>query len=167
MIIKIFDKQKQIIAVLIYLSSVIFFILGLTHPIMGAEVLLGLKKTEIFLYDSFEYFFKKREYVLGMILLLFTLILPILKYLFIGLKFFGFKFYQSKSMHHVLEIINKWAMLDVFIVALLIMTFKFESSFINNYVMIGASYFAISILLLMICSYLTKSTYSTDKFLKV
>lgn len=158
MSIKKFDKPKHIIAVLIYLSSVIFFILGLTHPIMGAEVLLGLKETEIYLYDSFEYFFKKREYVLGTILLIFTLVLPIFKYLFIGLKFFGFKFYKSRSMHHVLEIINKWAMLDVFIVALLIMTFKFESSFISNYVMIGASYFAISILLLMICSYLSKET---------
>ncbi len=156
--IKKFDKPKHIIAVLIYLCSVIFFILGLTHPIMGAEVVLGLKQTEIYLYDSFEYFFKKREYVLGVILLIFTLILPTLKYLFIGLKFFGFKIYKSRSMHHLLEIINKWAMLDVFIVALLIMTFKFESSFISNYVMTGASYFAISILLLMICSYLSKET---------
>ena len=151
------DKKTKIIAVIIFLASISLFVLGLSHPIMGAEVFLGLKSTEIYLKDSFEYFYKREEYFLGTILLVFTLILPILKYLFLSLIIFNIKLPQTRWVHYVLEIINKWAMLDVFIVALLIMTFKFESTIIDNYVMVGTSYFAASIILLMTCSFLLRT----------
>jgi len=148
------DKRIYIIAVVVYIVSVIFFIMGITHPIMGSEVLLGLKSSEIYLIDSFEYFYKREEFVLGTILLVFTIILPIAKYLFLMVMLLKVSLPNLRWIHHTLEIVNKWAMLDVFIVALLIMTFKFESTLIDNYVMIGTTYFAVSIILLMSSSYL-------------
>ena len=148
------DKRIYIIAISVYIVSIGFFVLGITHPIMGAEVFLGLKSTEIYLIDSFEYFYKREEYLLGTILLVFTIILPIAKYMFLVIMLLKVSLPNLRWVHHTLEIVNKWAMLDVFIVALLIMTFKFESTLIDNYVMIGTTYFAVSIILLMICSYL-------------
>ncbi len=148
------DKRTYIFAIIIYLISIGFFVLGLTRPIMGTEVFLGLKSSEIYLIDSFEYFYKREEIVLGTILLVFTLILPIAKYLFLAVILFKVSLPSLRWIHHLLEIVNKWAMLDVFIVALLIMTFKFESTLIDNYVMIGTTYFAISIILLMTSSFL-------------
>jgi paraquat-inducible protein A len=124
---------------------------------MGAEVLLGLKSTEISLTDSFEYFFKRKEWILGGVLLLFTFILPILKFGFLGTRLLNIQLSRGPVAEHILSIINKWAMLDVYIVALLIMTFKFESTIIDNYVMIGTGYFAMSILLMMVCSYFLKT----------
>ena len=54
-----------------------------------------------------------------------------------------------------LEIINKWAMLDVFVVAVLILNMKFDSVIIISKLEHGTTLFAISIVLMMICSFVT------------
>ncbi len=149
-----FDKRRYFIALFIYLSSLCLFILGLTNPILGSEILLGIKKSQVFLTDTFQYFFRQGDWFLGCVLIVFTLILPILKYLVLLSRLISFDRWYTERWQHLFEMLNKWAMLDVFIVALFIMTFKFESTIFDNYVMIGASYFAGSIILLIISSQL-------------
>ena len=150
------DKPRKMIVLLIYLASITLFIFAVQKPIMGTEILMGLKSSEVYLTDSIEYFFENGDWFLGTIILLFTFILPILKYLFVGTQVFRIPLPRGQWVHNILEVINKWAMLDVFIVALLIMTFKFETTIMSNYVMIGTNLFAASIILLMISSYLLK-----------
>ena len=153
------DQRRRLIAGGIYITSVVLFILGISNPIMGSELLMGLKRSEVYLTDSIEYFYENGDWFIGSVILVFTFILPILKYLFLGTQLIPIKFPKHKWVGHVLQIINKWAMLDVYIVALLIMNFKFESTILDNYVMSGTKWFAASILLLMGCSYiLSQST---------
>ncbi|NNE54836.1 MAG: hypothetical protein HKN32_02365, partial [Flavobacteriales bacterium] len=129
---KAIDQPRKIIVLLIYLASVTLFVFAVQNPIMGSEILMGLKSSEVYLTDSIAYFFENGDWFLGSIILLFTFILPILKYLFIGTQVFRIPLPRGEWIHHTLEIINKWAMLDVFIVALLIMTFKFETTIMSN-----------------------------------
>ena len=155
-----FDQRKRIIVGILYLGAVILFILGVTNPIMGSEVLLGLKTSKVYLTDSITYFYKREEWFLGTILLIFTIVLPILKLIYLGLQILGVHFGKSKTTAHILNIINKWAMLDVFIVALLIMTFKFDTTIVDQYILIGTTYFAAAILLIMLISYLLRYGYN-------
>jgi len=137
---------------LVYLISAVFFVLGLTNPIMGRDILLGLERSDIYLLDSVRYFFEEGEWFLGIMLCLFTFIVPIFKYVTVGVVLIGLKEKISKTLMNGLEFINKWAMLDVFIVALVVMNMKFETAIIDTFLMRGTTYFAVSVLLLMFCS---------------
>ena len=110
----------------------------------------------MYLTDSIEYFFNNGDLFIGCLLLFFTLIFPILKYIFLGTQLFQIKIPMKKGVIIALEIINKWAMLDVFIVALIILNMKFDSLFINTELKVGTTFFAISIVLMMICSFILR-----------
>lgn len=142
------------LTIFLYIASAVLFILGITSPIMKNEVLFGLKQEYIYLAGSVKYFYNDGEWFLGTLILVFTLILPILKYIIIGLKLINIDFYGRRTMATVMELINKWAMLDVFVVALIIVNFKFDSLIIKTSNSIGTAYFAASVLLLMVCSYI-------------
>jgi paraquat-inducible protein A len=135
----------------LYLTSIVFFVLGMIHPIMSTTMFL-LSKKEIYLKDSVQFFFDEGELFIGVLILVFTFIFPILKYLYLGSKLIGFQFKGSKMSEVIIDIINKWAMLDVFVVALIIINMKMNSAIIKSTLKSGATYFAISILLLMVCS---------------
>lgn len=151
-------KTTRIIVIALYLTSLAFFILGLTNPIMSSEIISGWWSEEhIYLIDSVDYFFKEGEMVIGTIVLLFSIVFPILKYIFLGLETIGFhKLSKIKVLNLFLEIINKWAMLDVFVVALVIINMKFDSILIKTKINIGATYFALSIVILTVCAFILK-----------
>ena len=142
------------IAILLLLASVFFFILGFMYPLLQTGFSLGpftLERDYVYIGSSFRYFFNKGEIFIGLLLLFFTIIFPILKYIFLFLTFAGHQFPRHHFVGTVLEVINKWAMLDVFVVAVLILNMKFDSSIIISKLESGTVLFAISVLLLM-CS---------------
>jgi paraquat-inducible protein A len=147
-------------AILLYLASIAFFVYGMLSPIMSSTMFLLYKK-DIYLIDSVGFFFDEGELFIGVLILIFTFILPILKYIYLGLKLLGVRFAPSRISEIIIDIINKWAMLDVFVVALIIINMKMNSAIIKSTLKMGATYFAISIILLMICSFWIK--YSEDK----
>lgn len=154
---------SKIIIVLLWMASVTFFVLGLTHPILetGLGFLYGLVTINheyIYLSGAFRYFFEKGEVFIGLLLLLFTIIMPILKYVFLLLAIFNVRFKTQKAFMIVLDVVNKWSMLDVFVVALLILNMKFGSKVIISNLANGATYFAVSVVLLMACSFFIKYT---------
>lgn len=136
----------------LFIISIGLYILGLINPILGTSMFLGLKKQSVYLFDSVEYFYEEGELFIGTLLLIFTFIFPILKYIVVLLKIIGTKFRGSTAIDIFIEIINKWAMLDVFVVALIIINMKMDSIIIVTKLKIGTTYFAASIVLLMICS---------------
>ena len=70
---------------------------------------------------------------------------------------------RNGAIATALDIINKWSMLDVFIVAVLILNMKFDSSIIVSKLEIGTTLFAISILLLMTSSFVARKMISPEK----
>lgn len=124
---------------------------------MASNTLFGLNREEVFLTSSIRYFYKEGDFFVGSILLFFTFVFPILKYLFLGIQLVNITLPGSKWISTGLDIINKWAMLDVFVVALVIINLKFDTAFIHTMLKPGTTFFAVSVLLLMICSYIIKT----------
>lgn len=157
------NRYSQGAALLLLIASVIFFVLGFQYPMLQSGFGIGpftIKKDYVYLATSFRYFFDKGEAFIGCLLLFFTIIFPILKYIFLLLTLTGRRFPRHHFVGNVLEIINKWAMLDVFVVAVLILNMKFDSFIIISKLETGTTLFAISVLLLMICSLVSRKMLS-------
>lgn len=133
---------------------------------MGSEILLGLKEEMAYLLGSITYFYGEGDFFIGTIILLFSIIFPILKYLVVGLRIAQVKLFKNKYLTIVVDIISKWAMLDVFVVSLVIVNMKFDSLLIKTRMEVGTTFFALSILLLMCCTMVLKYQTKEDTTLK-
>ena len=85
-------------------------------------------------------FWSDGEYLVSVIIFCFTFLLPSLKYVELGLKICTTKKYK------VLKEIDKWNMIDVFLVALLLLNLKMNSSFIVMQLEMGTNYIALAVL---------------------
>jgi uncharacterized paraquat-inducible protein A len=143
-----------VIKLLILLASITFFILGLAYPILHTKKhIIGFtySSNSVWLWTSIEYFLKAGEYLLGSIILAFTIIFPTFKYLDLLNRYL--KIIPVKPrLSRILALTDKWSMLDVFIIALLIMNYKVDSSLVTMDIRIGTTFFAISIILRMLVS---------------
>lgn len=158
-------SDRRTAAFILLGASVLFFVLGMLYPLMQTGYGIGpirFRQEAIYLTTSVKYFFNKNEYFIGILLLFFTIIFPILKYIFLLLTLYGKTFPRHKSISTILEIINKWSMLDVFIVAVLVLNMKFDSTIIVTRLDHGATLFAVSVLLLMSCSFVTRKIVATN-----
>ena len=129
--------------------------MGFMYPLLQTGYGIGpiiLKKDYIYLSSSFRYFFDNGETFIGLLLLFFTIIFPVIKYIFLFFTLLGRKFPRHHFISAALEVINKWAMLDVFVVAVLILNMKFDSTIIVSKLENGTTLFAISVVLMMISS---------------
>lgn len=151
------DDRKRIAWILL-LASLLFFGMGFCFPLLQTGYGIGplvLKRDYIYLYSSFRFFFAKGEPFIGFLLLFFTIIFPACKYIFLLVTLAGRRLPRHRFLNTALEVINKWAMLDVFVVAVLILNLKFDSKIIVSKLEHGTTLFALSVLLMMICSLIT------------
>src|SRR5688500_11823235 len=151
------NENTRWIAIMLLAASGLFFVMGFNYPLLQTGYGIGpitIKNDYVYLFTSFQYFFEQGEIFIGFLLLFFTVVFPILKYIFLAITLAGRRLPRHHSVGTILEIINKWAMLDVFIVAVLILNMKFDSAIIISKLQAGTSLFAISVILLMACSFI-------------
>lgn len=151
-------EDSRTLALIILAASALFFVMGFLFPLLKTGYGIGpftLKEDNIYLFSSFRYFFGQGEVFIGLLLLVFTIIFPIIKYIFLLATLLGRKLRQHHRLHTVLDLVNKWAMPDVFVVALIILNMKFDSRIIISRLQPGTTLFAISVVLLMVCSFIT------------
>jgi paraquat-inducible protein A len=147
--------KQNIFILLLLILSITLFALGLYYPILSTKQSLfglGLKYQELRLIDSVRLFYNSGDYLIAGIIFLFTMMLPIIKYLEILNKIFEFK-KTSKKISTVLQALDKWSMLDVFLVALLLLNFKLDSNIIVMKLKLGVNFLAISIIVRMYTSF--------------
>ena len=136
-------SYRQIAAAVFLVASVTFYILGLIYPLMSTkyEVFgVPLKSQEVTLFDSVRMFWESGEYLVASIILVFTFILPILKYIELSLRLAtGRQFLKLQS-------VDKWNMIDVFLVAMLLLNFKMNSRFIVMRLEMGTNFIALAVL---------------------
>lgn len=144
-------------AFLFWLSSLLCFVGALQSPIMRSEILMGLKKRSVYFLDSVSFFYEEGEWFLAALLFTFTFVFPLLKYAVLATNLSGRLLPYQVSLQKILDFINKWAMLDVFVVALIIINLKMTDSLILvTDLGRGTSYFAASVLLLTLCAFCSK-----------
>ncbi len=152
-------KDKRQVALLVLAISAFFFGLGFLFPLLQTGYGIGpirLKTDYVYLSSSFRFFFNKGEFFVGFLLLFFTIIFPLIKYFFLFITLSGRRLPKHEFMSTALDIINKWSMLDVFVVSLLILNMKFDSDIIVSKLGSGTTLFAISIVLMMVASLIAK-----------
>ena len=157
--------DKRLIALLLLITSLLFFILGFMYPLLQSGFGIGpftIKRDFVYISTSFRYFFDKGEVFIGLLLLFFTIIFPIIKYIFLFLTLSGRKMPRQGAIATTLDIINKWSMLDVFVVAVLILNMKFDSNIIVSKLEIGTTLFAVSVILLMSSSFVARKLINED-----
>ena len=152
-------QDKRSTALVILLISAFFFVLGFLFPLLQTGYGIGfirLKTEYIYLSSAFRFFFDQGEIFIGFLLLFFTIIFPVLKYIFLFITLLGKKLPRHHLMATALDIINKWSMLDVFVVALVILNMKFDSLIIVSKLESGTTLFAISVALMMVSSFIVR-----------
>jgi paraquat-inducible protein A len=150
--------MKNKISLVSLFFSIFFFILGLWYPILSTkQKVLGfvLDYKEVRLFDSVKMFYESNEYFLAIIILVFTILLPIIKFLELLNREFKIIIF-TKTISKILHALDKWSMLDVFLVAILLVNFKMDSSIIIMKVKIGTTFIALSVILRMLSSTMKK-----------
>lgn len=137
------DKTRNLVAAGFWILSVTFYVLGLCYPLMSTkyQVLnIPLKHQDVTLFDSVRMFWGDSEYLIASIILVFTFILPVLKYIELSLTLTtGRQFLKLRS-------VDKWNMIDVFLVAMLLLNFKMNSRFIVMRLEWGTNFIALAVL---------------------
>ena len=134
---------------LLWSSSALSYGLGLYFPILTTKSKIfgfTIRSQDVRLFDSINLFFNSKEYLLAGIIFLFTIIIPIFKYFELLFTMVNHKNKDTK-LDRWKYLLDKWSMIDVFVVALIILNFKLNSSVIVMKLMVGTTCLAISIIL--------------------
>jgi len=136
------------VSVLLFLSF-IFLVLGLFLPAIFLKELVVFKSTFSVL-TGIGNLFHERYYILGAVIVLFSVVFPIFKLLALSFIWFLCMPQAKKEVFiHWLNVLGKWSMLDVFVVAITIVITQ-VSRLADAEPRIGIYFFCASILLTMV-----------------
>ncbi|MGB3081558.1 MAG: paraquat-inducible protein A [Candidatus Omnitrophota bacterium] len=143
---EIYPKRYEIPFLLVLSGGLLIF--GLTLPVLTLEEMLVMKSTFSVL-TGIANLWKDKQPVLAGIIVLFSVIFPITK-LSVLLCIWGIRLTekQRKTIMHWIEMLGKWSMLDVFVVAVTVVAVKF-GFMIHAEPRVGVYVFASSILVAM------------------
>ena len=147
-----FPKQAIVINILL-LGALASLVVGVTAPLLTLEKMYFFENTVSLLSTVEELYFQK-EWFLFVIIATFSLCVPILKItsLLLILNVPYAKNSLLDRILHIIETIGKWSMLDVFVVALLLVSVKL-GALAKVEVHYGLYAFALSVLLTMSLSF--------------
>jgi len=164
-----FVLSLRLYTIVVSLSALIALAGGLLMPIMMmsihkeveylGDVILTMESKGVL--GSISKLFDNSNYVVGVALLLFSILLPLLKTL--SMLFVAI-FVKNKSLHgvvHLFKIIGKWSMADVFVVATFLVYLSASKGDMSRAeVQVGLYFFLLYVILSMIASL------SADKMLR-
>ena len=119
-----YPRQSRGIVVLLF-AALLLFVGGIFRPFTQVTK-LWIFDNQISVYAGLITLWKEKEIFLFLILFVFTVIFPltkILSLLALWLKG-GLTQHRLEQLHHFVSHLGKWSMLDVFIVAILVLTVK-------------------------------------------
>lgn len=151
-LIRLFPKQGILINLLL-LGALSSLIIGVSAPLLTLEKLYFFENT-VSLFTTVTELFSQKEWFLFIVIAVFSLCIPVIKItslvLILNLDYTKGSF-LDKALH-VIETIGKWSMLDVFVVALLLVSVKL-GVLAKVDIHYGLYAFAASVLLTMGLSY--------------
>ena len=135
------------------IASLILLGMGVFMPMMTLQKFYFFEN-QVSLYSALNDLLFQKEWILFIVILVFSIIFPIVKSLFLFLVLNGGKHKRSthKRYVHWMASLGKWSMLDVFVVALLLVTVKLDV-IANVQIHFGIYAFGASVLLTMVLSH--------------
>ncbi len=131
------------------ITGITIFIFSIFSPLLSISELYLFTST-ISIYSALQTLLVEKEWLLFGVILIFTIVLPSIKY---TLLVVGGAKPNLLSRHNfkILEAISKWAMLDVFIVAVIVASIKLKL-FTDAETHYGLYLFVIAVLLSILCA---------------
>lgn len=148
---EVLELRKWVLNLLL-LTALVVFVYACFAPLFTLSKLFIFNNT-VSLMSALGDLWTERHLLLFVLILTFSVLFPLIK---IGLLFYlQFSSRVSRSRHqkliHVLDIVGKWSMLDVFIVAVLLVSIKL-GPMADVTVHYGVYLFSAAILLMMLLS---------------
>ncbi len=136
--------------VLLILASAVLLLVGLKLPVLTVRKLWEGNTFSI--VSGIQNLWKEKNEALAMIVLFFSVIFPVVKLVtLLAVWFVKLTESQRKRILEVLSALGKWSMLDVFVIAIIIVTVKL-GALASAKAEQGIYYFAVSIFLAMVAS---------------
>ena len=140
-------RSKHLFVNLLLILALLCFAIGIYLPVFTLTKLLVFNNTVSILSGLWQ-LVAEGQYLIFILIFSFSILLPITK-----LSILAFAWNSHKSTHHKklqwLEKVGRWSMLDVFVVALLIVTVKL-GVLASVEIHPGLYYFTAAVLLMMI-----------------
>ena len=159
---KSLNEHSRLLFIIITTISFIFYIVGLFSPLYTSTHFYIFSK-ESSLFQSILLLFNHREIYLGVLIFMFTIILPLIEFFVAFINLFKIHGKTNKKYLKYLLIISKWSMLDVFVVAVLLLNLKFDSRIIDMKLGQGVIWFSLSIILLLVSLAYIGNPFSIEK----
>ena len=150
------EKTKKTLAVITLILSVVFFGLGVSFPLFSTETGVSIPRfvawipfvperivlsyDTVNLFDSIKWFFDNGGCLLGAVILVFSFLFPVFGYVGLIIRLF------TNKTSETLQNLDKWNMLDVFLVALLILNFQMGADFVIMELKMGTTFIALAVL---------------------
>ena len=113
------EKRHRDVPILLF-GAAVFLSIGFTQPVMEVQKLV-LWKTEYTLLAGVLSLYEDKRYFLSVVVGTFALILPLLRLFFLTLMWYlPLQEKNRRAAFHWLHHLARWAMLDVFLVAIII-----------------------------------------------
>jgi len=144
-------KQRTILNLLV-VAALVFFVVGVTAPIMTISKMLVFDNT-FSIAGGVRTLFGAGEWLLAIIIGAFSLLLPLVKIALIVCVTNLPRSASGDRWTEALEYIGKWSMLDVFVVAVLLASIKL-GTIVTVEIHYGLHAFAVSVLCSMVALFL-------------
>ena len=143
-----FPKTAKTIQLLLVIT-LLLFIVGVTLPILTITKLL-IVSNEVSILTGLYQLLEEQQYFIFIVIFLFSIVLPILKiyYLFLLSARKAVENQSYSNYLHLMHRYGRWSMLDVFVIAILIMTVKL-GVLASVEIESGMFYFTTAVILLM------------------
>lgn len=146
---KQFPKTAKLVQLIIVVTLALF-IIGISLPILTITKMLIVSNEVSIVTGLFE-LIEEEQYFIFAVIFLFSIVLPLLKIYYLYLLSFKHsaenKTYEKHL--HLMHRYGRWSMLDIFVIAILIMTVKL-GAIASVEVEEGMYYFTAAVVLLMI-----------------
>ena len=144
-------KMIKMVYITLVVLGFVLYIISLYTPILSVQEFYIFEE-EITILSTLSILHSGNEWLLYIVILIFTIILPLAKYtLLFTYTLNQTQLMKNKKMIIFLEYISKWAMLDVFIVALFIVSIKLKM-LASAETEVGLYLFVGSIIISIICT---------------
>lgn len=144
-----FPKTAKIIQLLLVMT-LLLFVAGVLLPILTITKLLVVSN-EVSILTGLYQLIEEQQYFIFVVIFLFSIALPLLKlyYLFLLSAKKAIENQAYSKYLHLMHRYGRWSMLDVFVIAILIMTVKL-GALASVEIESGMYYFTAAVILLMI-----------------
>lgn len=135
---------RTLLGMLLTFLAITCFAYGVFSPFLEVDKFWLFDNT-VSLYSSIVQLFQTQNYFLFLIVFIFSIIIPIIKFSLLAYVIFLAKPPHARYVLNWIEKISKWAMLDVFVIAIMVVTVKL-GAVVSFTIHIGVIYFAVSII---------------------